>query len=115
MKSKVLLRSCIPCLLSAVILAAFGAQGCQWDHSKYDRYVGERGSSEPCKGICVGDNLPTTHEECKAWEDSGAKIIWTEAKCLINGKYLAVGKSACDDSKGTWCQGSAKCLMRQPA
>ena len=47
MKYKALIRTRIPCLLSALILAALGAQGCQNDHA------GDQGNLDPCaNGDC---------------------------------------------------------------
>ena len=47
MKLKALIRTRIPCLLSALILAALGAQGCQSEHA------GDQDNLDPCdNGVC---------------------------------------------------------------
>lgn len=47
MKLKALIRTRIPCLFFALILAVLGAQGCQSEHA------GDQGNLDPCdNGVC---------------------------------------------------------------
>ena len=73
MKLKALIRTRIPCLLSALILAALGAQGCQSDHA------GDQGSSDPCdNGVC---------DSCKKSAGSSEE----GDICQIGGSPVCVG------------------------
>ena len=71
-------------LLSAT-LAILAMQGCKWDDSLYERYVGDRDAIEPCKGICLSEDIPQDEGECKA-----RGYIWTDKYCILGDQYLAV-------------------------
>ena len=93
-------------LLLSATLATLGLQACRWDDSLYERYVGDRDVIEPCKGICLSENIPQDEGECKA-----LGYRWTNKKCIRGDQYLdANNKESCNNQKGTWFDGECKIL-----
>lgn len=109
MKTNTLSRARIVRLLPALLFAALGVQGCSWNESEYERYVGSRGYVEKCEGICVLENIPKTKDDC----EKNSNLVWTDAICLKDNKFIDASTEAdCKDDtiKGTWIPGECKII-----
>ncbi len=98
-------------LHSLAALATLLTYACQWDDGMHQRYVGDRGYVEPCKGVCISANLPKTKETCRPSGHEQAGYQWTDPKCLINDRYTDItDETACTAQDGTWLPGECKII-----